>query len=96
MDQKIKSNQEKRRGIPSRDALYRKVAKKAEACIDYLIDIVEGRQPANAVKMGAARILLNKVLPDIKIQEVKVEPDRPLGVVVLPRKEYLHKSKITI
>ena len=25
-------------GVPSRDALYRKVAKKAEVCIDYLID----------------------------------------------------------
>lgn len=84
MNPKIKSNQERTRGVPSRDALYRKVAKKAEICIDYLIAVVEGRQPANAVKMGAARILLNKVLPDIKVQEVRPEPDRPLGVVILP------------
>lgn len=84
MNQKIVSNQGKGGGVPSRDVLYRKVAKKAEACIDYLIDIVEGRQLANSVKMGAARILLNKVLPDIKVQETRQEPDRPLGVVILP------------
>ena|SRR3989344_4644010 len=84
MTKKEVSNQGKGGGVPSRDALYRKVAKKAEACIDYLIAIVEGRKPANAVKMGAARILLNKVLPDIKVQEIRAETDRPLGVVVLP------------
>jgi len=91
MNKKIKvSNQGKGGGVPSRDALYRRVAKKAEVCIDYLIDIVEGNVSSNAVRMGASRILLNKCLPDIKIQEVAIESDKPLGVVVLPE-EYLHQ-----
>ena len=37
--------------------------------------------------MGAARILLNKVLPDIKVSEFQVEENRHLGVVVLPEKD---------
>lgn len=71
-------------GVPSRDEMYQKIAGKANHLIDYLCDVVDGKKPASAVKMAAAKTLLNKVLPDLKATEISGNQERPLGVVILP------------
>ena len=82
------SNQKRGGGVPSRDALYRRIAGHANDCIDYLVGIMNGTVTANPVRMGAAKILLNKVIPDIKVTELQGNMDKPLGVVLLPTKDY--------
>lgn len=80
------ANLAKGRGkLPSRSDLYLMVAQSAKPCIKYLVDVVNNEQPANAVRMGAARILLNKVLPDLKVTEHQGDAEKlQMGVVILP------------
>ena len=63
-------------GVPSRDELYRKVAMKALKAIEVLADIMEtGGDNKAAMKIGAARTLLNKALPDLRSSEFSNLPN---------------------
>ena len=54
--------------IVSQQALYSTIAAKADVILDVLFKSLESRQPA--IAMGAAKVLLNKIIPDLKSVEV--------------------------
>lgn len=87
MNKKFISNQRKKRGVPSRKELYARVAPFAKMAIKTLVDIMRSGD-TDAVRLGAAKVILAKVLPDLKAEEVREEQGRPLGVVILPEKNY--------
>lgn len=51
--------------------------------IERLKELMESRN--DAIAMGAAKLVLNKFVADLKITELQGNPDRPLGVVILPK-----------
>lgn len=56
----------------------------AEDAVKYVHDVMIGTERANAVRLGAAKLILNKTLPDLKQTELSGNPERPIGVVILP------------
>lgn len=80
-------------GVPSRSALYAKVAPYAEEAILKLVELMRCGNPA--VEMGAAKVLLAKTVPDLKAMEVKIDPESaPLGIIIY-RPEKLQEVKTT-
>lgn len=70
-------------GVPSRDQMYRKIAMKAFYLIDYLMDVINGKLPASAVRIGAAKTLLNKALPDLRAMEVTGKDGQQFTITVV-------------
>ena len=81
---KSKSNLLKGGPILSREDCYQKIASHATELIDYLIDVINKKEVANQTRVNACRILLNKIVPDLKVTELQGNVDKPLGVVILP------------
>lgn len=71
-DEKQTVSEPKRKGgVPSRDELYRKVANKALSAIDVIVEIMEkGGGPKASNMLGAAKLILNKALPDLRAEEI--------------------------
>lgn len=64
------SIQPKKKGNISKNALYLKVAHHASEMIQILLDLARNGDNDN-VKMGAAKVLLNKCIPDLKAMEIE-------------------------
>lgn len=77
----------KKTGVPSRDVLYRKVAAKVPEAISYVIGVMRGTRRSNPVRFGAAKLLINKALPDIKVQEITGDSGGPIDVRII--KDYI-------
>lgn len=60
----------------SKIAIRNKVAAHAEEIINVLLELLRSKNP-NA-RLGAAKILLNKVLPDLKIEEIVADGEKPI------------------
>lgn len=72
---KKKNIQEVKRGtrknrIPSKQQLYNRIAAKGIELIDGLLDDALNSRNPN-VRMGARKVLINKILPDLKAQELR-------------------------
>ena len=87
MNERKKRVSGKKRGVPSRDELYRKVAGKVPEAINYVVGVMKGTRRANSVRLGAAKLLINKALPDLKVQEITGEGGGPIDVRVI--KDYI-------
>jgi len=71
----------------SKQAMFSKISARSDEIIDELFKLALGsKQPA--VRLGALKTLINKILPDLKVTELQGNEDKPLGVVLLPRKDY--------
>jgi len=78
-------------GAPSRRTLYKIIASGAPRVIKYLKDVVDGKQRSDPTRMGAARTLLGKVLPDMKATELTGKDGEQFEIQLI--KDYLHVSK---
>lgn len=73
----------KKRGITSRQTYYSRISKHADAAIKKVVKLLESKHPN--VALGASKIILNKVIPDLKSIKVAGE----LGLKrILSDKEY--------
>jgi len=65
--------------IPNRQGLYAKIANHATAAIDVLVELLHS--PNDNIRLGAARTLLDKCLPDMKSLSVSgSEDNEPLEI----------------
>lgn len=55
-------------GVASRTAIYNKIASKQEKILQTLFDLLDSKQ--EAVRMGAAKTLINKIVPDLKAEDI--------------------------
>lgn len=67
--------------IISQQALYSKIACKSEKILQTLFGLLDSRN--EAIKLGAAKILANKIIPDRKAVEVGGEGGGPIIVHVI-------------
>ena len=72
-------------GVPTRDILYSEAAKWAPRAIEILVEIMERGDGDNA-RMGAAKTILAKAIPDLKALEVTGEQRGPLIIKILEDK----------
>lgn len=85
------TTKQKRRNLPlskkgkpmSKQAMFSKISSGADIIIATLFAEMEHGDNSNA-RIGAAKVLINKILPDLKVTELVGNTDKPIGVVVLP------------
>ena len=73
----MKNLQEKKRGIPSKQVLYQLTSAHAKDAIKCLADVMMNGDNDNA-RIGAAKVLLNKCIPDLKSVELGGEGGKTL------------------
>jgi len=81
---KKQSKKHKKTGVKTRKILYAEAAKYAPRAIEVLVHLMESAKQ-ESVRIAAAKTLLAKALPDIKMLEISGDVERPLGVVILPK-----------
>jgi len=72
----------KKRGLPSKRELYQQVAGKADELIARLFELAYSKNESVAV--SASRVLIERVLPTLKSQEISGHQEKTLGVIILP------------
>lgn len=72
--------QSKRTGVLSRNEMYGRIAARSEEIIDTLFAALKDRNMA--VRLGAAKTLINKIIPDLKAMEISGDKDAPLKIVL--------------
>ncbi len=82
----IKAKKIGRPHTPNRQGLYAKVAKFATLAIDSLVDLMKNSKNEN-IRLGAAKVLLDKCLPDVKATEIAVESTEPVQNLIKIVKE---------
>lgn len=68
--------------IPSRSAVYAKLAVHSDKAIKRLIELLDSKN--ENIRLGAINKILDKVVPDVRSIEVGGIEGKPLGVVILP------------
>lgn len=71
----------KKEGVTNRQGLYAKVAKHEDKIITTLLEMLDSTN--ESVKMGAAKTLLGKILPDQKAVEVAGADGGPIQINLL-------------
>jgi hypothetical protein len=87
---KTTSNEAKKGGrphTPNRQGLYAKAAKHADAAIETLVTLLHSKN--ENIQLGAAKVLLDKCLPDMKAVSLKEEnkDKEPLLIHVVTSQE---------
>lgn len=82
----IKAKNGGRPSIPNRQGLYSKAAKHADASIDTLVQLMSSRN--ENIRLGAAKALLNKCLPDLRAVDASVTPNEPLEVIIVSEEQH--------
>lgn len=78
----MNDSQEKRKGgVPSKQKLYQLAAAHAEESIKTLIEIVRNGD-SDSNKIGAAKILLSKCIPDLKSAELSGKDGEVLTFII--------------
>lgn len=78
----MRSVKAKKRGTPARDVLYSEAAKYAPRAIAVLVNIMEHGDNDNA-RMGAAKAILAKAIPDLKTTDLNVTNSEPVQVRIV-------------
>ena len=79
---KKKNGQGKGGGVIARAALYQHVSQYSKDAIDTLVDLMHNATQ-DSVRMGAAKALLDKALPDLKATEISGEDHGPLLIKII-------------
>ncbi len=66
---------------PNRQGLYSKIAKFSDLVVDTLVEMLDSRN--ENIRLGAAKALLDKILPDLKAVSAEVRDVGPLQMTVL-------------
>lgn len=69
----------KKRGVTPRSAIYAKISKKRELVLETFFELLESKN--ESVKLGAAKVLLNKLIPDLKATELKSQDNLVVKIV---------------
>ena len=77
-----------RGGTPSQSVMYQKIASRADEIVDELFELLHSRN--ENIRMGAAKVLANKIIPDRKAVEVSGENGGPIKVNII--RDYLSES----
>lgn len=78
-----KSNVKKKTGgVIARAALYQHVSQYSKDAIDVLVDLMKNAAQ-ESVRMGAAKALLDKALPDLKATEHTGEEGGPIEIRII-------------
>lgn len=76
----MRSHEAKQRGVPNRGSLYAVAAAHSKEAIDVLYDLMMNSKNDN-VRLGAAKSLLDKSLPDLKPSEgVEYDKSREVDI----------------
>mgnify|MGYP001575305773 CR=1 FL=1 len=79
---KKKSNMKKKGGNPSKKELYAKASKHSTRAIEILVDLMEHGDNDN-VRLGAARVILSKSIPDLRAMEITGTEGEPIIVKII-------------
>ncbi len=77
----IEANKLGRPVIPNRQGLYAKAAKHATAALEVLVQLLESKN--ENIRLGAARTLLDKCLPDVKTVELSSNEDSQIHYSII-------------
>ena len=72
--------------IPNRQGLYARTAKYAQKAIDTMVSLLESRN--EAIRLGAAKALLDKCLPDMKAINDTEGNRQPLLIKIIAGEGY--------
>lgn len=78
METSIEANNRGRPRTPNRQGLYSQAAKYAPKAIEAIAELLSSKN--EAIRLGAAKALLDKCLPDIKTLDVYEEHQNPLEI----------------
>lgn len=67
--------------IPNKASIYNAVACKRKKILNTLFELLDSRNPN--VRLGAAKCLINKILPDLKSQEITGANGEPIKITVV-------------
>ena len=67
--------------MPNRSTLYSQIARAIPKAISTLIALLDSNN--EAIRMGAARDLINKALPDVKAMEITGENQGPIIIRII-------------
>lgn len=75
----------KKRGVKGKTNFYAMVSKHTPKALKVIVDLLEHKN--ENVRLGAAKVIMNKVIPDLKATEMKVEGKVVVGLVLhVPKK----------
>lgn len=74
-------------GTKPQIALYQKIASREEEIIETLFQRLKSRN--ESVSLGAAKILINKILPDLKTVEVTGKDGGPIKLNIITGADYV-------
>jgi hypothetical protein len=80
-------------GTPSKNKIYARIAAHADEIIDSLLELAKSKN--ENIKLGALKVLANKIIPDLKALEVKDDKGNTLNVIVIPA-ELMNKYGIAV
>lgn len=72
----------KKRGVPNKQAIQQKAQAHAMQAIEVLVDAMINGDNTNA-KVGAAKVILNKCLPDLKAAELTGRDGESLSKILV-------------
>lgn len=75
------SKERKTGGVPSKQAIYTKIASNSNKIIEVLLESLDSRNPS--VRLGAAKILINKIVPDLKAVEWSTDEKKPIAIQII-------------
>lgn len=76
----------KKRGVTPRSAIYAKISKKRDLVLETFFELLESKN--ESVRLGAAKTLLNKLVPDLKTVGIsETEQNLPLIVKIVGYKD---------
>lgn len=86
MNRKQSKTESKIQGVPKRANLYARVSKYAPKAIKRLAELLDSKN--ESVALGAAKVILEKVLPDLKaVEAVDKENQEPLQIIIVEDNE---------
>lgn len=83
---KTTKGESKKGGVTNRGTLYAYASAYSFEAIDFLVEIMRDEQTQKAVRMGAARALLDKSLPDLKSTELTGQENGPIEIILKAEK----------
>lgn len=77
----IEDNKPGRPPVPNRQGLYSKIAKHSDVILKSLFDLLDSKN--ENIRLGAAKVLLNKIVPDLRAENLEVQNNEGIKVNVI-------------
>ncbi len=83
----ISNNEAKKGGVIGRQGLYAHVSKYTVEAVDCLYELMKSSRN-EGIRLGAAKAILDKSLPDMKATELVSQNTEPLIIKIVEGKDY--------